>query len=307
MMIPRITLLTVAICSLALGCANTGGSGGCAPATDTTGGNDTTGGADITGGNDASTTTKTDGATTPNKDASTPTGDWTISKLQKGVDEKACATAHQGFHNGPKAVSLADVVVATPPLFKIAKTLDGIYVQSKGGGLWNGLYVVGPTGADIAKLKVGDVISVSGDVQDYYCQTQLKATSIGAAKGTEMPVSVTQTLDTVGVHAKPEDNEATESVLVSLENLVVSDPAPENAKSKKKFCGFWVGKDADDKALLVACTWGTTFATYDKDKSTWTTTVNKGDKVKSLKGVIQFSFDEYKLAPLGDAGIDWEK
>ncbi len=306
MKIQRTLLLTLAICSLTFGCANTSGSGG--STADTAGqdaGADTTA-ADTTAKTDAATTNTTDGGSTAKTDAATTPSDWTISKIQKAVDEQACATAPKGFHNGPKEVTLNDLVVATPPLFKIAKTLDGIYLQTKGGGLWNGLYMVGPTGADIAKLKVGDVISVSGDVQDYYCQTQLKATSVGSAKGTELPVSTTQTLDEVGMNAKPETNEAAESVLITMENLVVSDPEPKS-KNDKKFCGFWVGKDDGDKALLVTCTWGTTFATYDKDKSTWNTTVKKGDKIKSLTGVIQFSFDEFKLAPLGDAGIDWDK
>ena len=303
----RTLLLTIAICSLTFACANTsgGGGGGADPdagtATDTGGGGDDSGGTTKT---DAGTTTPTDSGTTTKPDAG-PTGDWTIEKLQKAVDEKACATAPKGFHNGPKKVTLSGLVVSTPPLLKIAKTLDAVYVKTKGGGLWNGLYVVGAAGADIAKLEPGQVISVTGDVQDYYCQTQLKATLVNASKATELPVSTTVTLDQLGVHAKPEDNEATESVLVSMDNLVVSDPEPKSSKGTK-FCGFWVGKDADDKALLVVCTWGTTFATYDKDAKTWNTTVKKGDKVKSLRGVVQYSFEEYKLAPLGDDGIDWE-
>lgn len=303
--IMRYSLLTLAICGLGLGCANTGGSGGGGSSNSNTdagtqptdaGGGQTDAGAQQ---GDSGGSTKTDGGATP--------GAWTIESLQKAVDETACAVAPGGFLNGPAKVTLNDVVVATPPLLKVdsKKTLDGIFVQTKGGGPWSGMYVVGPTGADIGILKAGDVISVTGDVLDYYCLTEFKASLISVT-GTELPVATTATLDQLGMHAKPEDNEALESVLVSMGDLVVSDPEPKSPKGTK-FCGFWVGKDADDKALLVVCTWGTTFATYDKDAKTWQTTVKKGDKIKSLRGAVQFSFEEFKLAPLGDAGIEWDK
>lgn len=301
-LLPLVSLSFGLACLAMVGCASTGGSGGGDLPVDAGSQQTDTGAAQTDTGGQAGTDA---GAQTT--DSGPQTSDWTIEKLQKSVDETACAAAPGGFLNGPKGVVLNDVVVATPPLNKVdsKKTLDGIFLQTKGGGPWNGLYVVGPADSDIANLKAGDVVSVTGDVLDYYCLTEFKATAI-SVKGTELPVAVTVTLDQLGVHAKPEDNESLESVLVNMGAVVVSDPEPKSTKGTK-FCGFWVGKDADDKALLVVCTWGTSFATYDKDAKTWNTTVKKGDKIKSLRGAVQFSFDEFKLAPLGDAGIEWDK
>ena len=35
--------------------------------------------------------------------------------------------------------------------------------------------------------------------------------------------------------------------------------------------------------------------------------VKKGDKLNSIRGIVEYSYSEYKIAPLGDAGIDWKK
>ena len=142
---------------------------------------------------------------------------------------------------------------------------------------------------------------------DFYCMTQISESLIDAKKdASELPVATTLTFDQIGTAAKAADNEAVESVLVSIENAVVSDPQPKS-KTGKTFCGFWIGKDENDKALLVVCKWKTTFSSYDTDKKIWTTKVKKGDKLNSISGIVEYSYSEYKIAPLGDAGIDWKK
>ena len=288
-------LAMLAALTSAIGCAET--TGGTAAVDATTSGNDTTGGNDATTGTD----------TTTGGDTATGGTAVTIEDMQKEMEKVDCTAASNGFTNGPKGVTIKGAVLATPINFKIDKAgkLDAAYIQTKGGGLWNGIYITGANGGTLGKLKVGDVIDLTGDVTDYYCATQITTKTITKVEGaTELPVAVTLTLSQIGGSAAPGDNEATEGVYVSIENVVVSDNEPKGTDGKPHG-DFFVGKDDKDKAVLITPGFSTTFSKKGADEL-YSADFPVGKKFKSIRGVIKYDFGAYKLVPLGDAALHAE-
>ncbi|MCB9740651.1 MAG: hypothetical protein H6747_15415 [Deltaproteobacteria bacterium] len=295
------TLTLLLAGTLAVACADVGGGGGGDGADTSTGG-----GTDATGGNDSTGGGGTDGTGGGGTDGTGGTAQVvTIKEMQEEMEKLDCTKF--SFTNGPKGVKLVDVIVASPIQFKAIQSkngdLDAAYVQTKGGGLWNGIYVTAANGGEFGKLKQGTTVTLEGEVKDYYCATQFDAKVItpGTA-AVEIPVAVTLTLDKLGDKAAETDNEAAEGVLVSLENLVVSDNEPLGTDGKPHG-EFYVGKDKSDKSVLVAPGFSTTFSKKGDDGN-YRAIFEVGKEFKSIRGIVTYSFGKWRLIPVGDAGLD---
>lgn len=292
------TLTLLLAGTLAVGCADVGGSGGGTTDTSTGGGSDTTAGSDSTSGG-------SDGTTGSDTGAGGEAQVVTIKEMQEEMEKLDCTKF--SFTNGPKGVKLVDVVVASPIQFKAIKSkngdLDAAYVQSKGGGLWNGIYVTAANGGEFGKLKMGATVTLEGEVKDYYCATQFDAKVItpGTA-AVEMPVATTITLDKLGDKAAETDNEAAEGVLISIENVVVSDNEPLGTDGNPHG-EFYVGKDKSDKSILVAPGFSTTFSKKGDD-GYYRAIFEVGKEFNSIRGIVTYSFGKWRLIPVGDAGLD---
>ncbi len=68
-------------------------------------------------------------------------------------------------------VTVPKLTVTSPPV----ADGYGFYVQDPSGGPWSGLFVY--TGETVADVEVGDQLTVSGEIQEYYGATQLVASS----------------------------------------------------------------------------------------------------------------------------------
>ena len=92
---------------------------------------------------------------------------------------------------------------------------EGFFIQDEGGGEWSGIYVfVGQAGGDINPL-VGDKITITGVVSEYYDSTQIVLSN---ADG----MTVTGEGDVVPtVVSNVSDWEPYEGVVVSLQNQEV--------------------------------------------------------------------------------------
>ena len=223
--------------------------------------------------------------------AETKTSDL-LSEIQGAVDYKKCSQ----FTNKSKGVTVRNLTVVSPRRYVTSK-LDGIYVQAKGGGDHSGLYVVGEAKGDVSKLKIGEVITVTGNNKGFYCAQQLDAELVNKESGTELPAGLTVTLAKVGQAASLEDNQKLENALVEVHNVTVVDTVGDKAN----FGNVYVGKDDADKALVLTTIrdkgWSDALGVYDWDKKTWTYNVKKGDKLKVVRGIVTFSFDHWRLHP----------
>ncbi|MBM4343851.1 MAG: hypothetical protein FJ100_10810 [Deltaproteobacteria bacterium] len=282
--------------ALATSCANTGGGGGAAGGgttdTATGGGSDTkaTGADTATGGSTDGGGTKTDGGSTAGEEKN-------IVDIQKA--SAACPNPAPQTWGDSKGVTIRNVVVSSPARSEgSAGTLVGLFVQQKGGGQWSGLYVTGKKSAELGQAKPGDVLTLTGDVKDFYCFTQIYSTfTTIESQGKELPVALTVTTADLGEKAGAEKTEPYEGVLVQLHDVVVGDDAL--GSDGKPHGEIYVGKDKDDKAVRIASSF---FGVYLSDKTkgadgkdVFTPKYPKGTKLGTLTGVVEYAFGQYRL------------
>ncbi len=287
----------IAALALTGACANTGGGGGAAGGggtTDTATGGGTAdtagaGGDTATGGTTDSTAAKTDGSSAGEEK--------NIVDIQKASAK--CPTPAPQLWGDSKGVTIRNVVVSSPARSEgTAGTLVGLFVQQKGGGQWSGIYVTGKKAGELGQAKPGDVLTLTGDVKDFFCFTQIYSTfTTIESQGKELAVALTVTTDDLGEKAGAEKTEPYEGVLVQLKDVVVGDDAL--GSDGKPHGEQYVGKDKDDKALRIASDF---FGVYLSDKTkgadgkdVYTPKYPKGTKLGTLTGVVEYAFGQYRL------------
>ena len=281
------TTVLMGLCALASACANTssGGGGTAEDAAADTGAADTTsGGKDTTPGQDTAQI---------GTDAASAGSTVTISQIQQDPSSTGC-TAETGFVDGAKGITLAQVIVVSPVLTTTAKTSgktsDAVWVQTKGGGMWSGVELYSPSPGPLTSLKPGDVITVTGDVSEAYCVTEVKPIAITPQGATDIPVAVTVDVDSIGASQPAATNESYESVYISLQNVIVADPGVLGTDGKIHYIS--VGKSDTDKSVLVS----SGFGNYVTDK-TGGASYKKGQKL-NVQGILTYSFSQYVVTPL---------
>ena len=125
----------------------------------------------------------------------------TLAEIQQGDYENRTVTVES-------VVAVTDLVS------------DHFWVQDAGGGEWGGMYVyVGPWIETPVTVSAGDVLNITGSVSEYYDLTEL---TLDTAEDLTV-VSSDGTPTAVSLSSAPSDWENYESVLVTLENVSVTD------------------------------------------------------------------------------------
>ncbi len=305
------TMLVLSLAAgLAMACAETsptgGGGDGGAVATDT--------GSTGTDG----TATDTGAAGTDTGAAGTDTGGGGgTAKVMTVKELLQAAQAVQGkvktcpaFAN-PPALSKVSVkgLVAVTPVYKAGTTLDGLFVQVKGGGAFSGLRLVGDKASKLFEgVTVGTGFDIEGQVVIFYCEVQIQITKLTkSADAAVLPQATTVTLADIGEAGTADSNNSYEAALVTLNDVVISKTEALGTDGKPHG-DLWIGKAKGDEGLIVRTNFEfpTTFYTYDKDTKKWTTKLVEGQKLKSISGVLTYSYEHWKLQPLSDAMLVWD-
>ena len=186
------------------------------------------------------------------------TGYATIADIQSGAIAEG------------ETVTIQNAVVTT----SISSDEEGFFIQDEGGGEWSGIYVfVGQAGGGIVPL-IGDKLTITGSVSEFYDSTQLVVSSVES-------MTVTGETDPVAsvLTAAPEDWEVYEGCLVELADQTVTSDVNSYGEADLS-----IGIPMDDLFFrFETC--------YDAEYS-------------SVTGVITYSFEEYKLNPRTQADLD---
>ena len=225
-------------------------------------GNDGTSGA--SGSTSADGSSGTDGATTA--------GTASPATLQDSAVSKGC-DPNQQFSNGDANLTME--LVLTTPVFDVSDNVMGFYA-AQGSGEYNGVLVTAGQGVMFPALAQGDSVQVTGDHVEFYCMTQLRASSVTRlGEGTAVePTAITGDALASEVSAEP-----LEGVLVKLENVTVE------ATSQYDF--------TVTGGTLVT---GSAFAAGFYP--------NVGDEISSLVGVVDFSFNKHKVQIRSAADVE---
>jgi predicted extracellular nuclease len=218
----------------------------------------------------------------------------TLAELQ--AMKTACANPPVAFDNFMTGVAVNDVVVTSP--LRTLSGFEGVFVQDQGGGAWSGIYLMMKgAGTDLADLKPGDVISVVGAAKEYYCFTELQADSITASGANQTPTVLTVSPSTIAEAAAQDALEPYESVLVRLENVVVSDSLADGTDGKPHG-DIYVGTSDSDKLVRLGGGFGMYLTEYDKTTKVYSEKYPVGTPFASVTGVLEYSYGQFKLIPV---------
>jgi hypothetical protein len=173
-------------------------------------------------------------------------------------------------------VTLNGVVVTSPrfdaftPDNDGSTALDGYFVADQAGGAFSGLFVVIDR-AEATEYLPGDVLNLSGDLEERYCFTQLYVTSHEVTGTAAQP-------DPTEVTAETLSDETHESGIVTLKNIEVT--------GNTDWGGFVL-------AGGVEVAFG--FASYFLN-------LNVGGTY-DITGAVKYSYNTFQLIPRSDADV----
>lgn len=148
----------------------------------------------------------------------------------------------------------------------------GFCIADEEGGPWSGVYVYAP----FHRPYYGERLEITATVNEYFGMTQLQ--SIEALN----VLSVGHTLPVATVTVSQANAEAYESVLVHIENVTVSD---ENVNNQ----GFmWAVTDGADTLFV-------------EDLCPYRYIWRQGATLDAIRGVMWYSFGDFKISPRYDA------
>jgi hypothetical protein len=163
-------------------------------------------------------------------------------------------------------VTVAGVVTAISPhgLF--------YYIADPSGGEWSGLKVAGAA----LRRSVGERVSVTGEVVEYFGETRLSEWSARGFGSAALPEpSPARVLDLVV------DGEPWEGVLIRVDDaLVIGETS--------RYGEFPIRDDSGVRAALV-----------DDEFHTWYI-ADPGDRFESITGIVAFGFGDFLLEPRSD-------
>ncbi|MCC6623424.1 MAG: hypothetical protein IT385_19345 [Deltaproteobacteria bacterium] len=263
----RVGLIGVGALTALGACDGDNGNGNPTTTTDTTSSETTTG----------DTTTTTD--TRPPEEIDVgPVTPGTVKALQAEATLVDCvADAVNGFITVNPTATIADAIVVSAKFNASGDAagagLDGYYVADAGGGAWSGILVTTErAGAfEAGGFAIGDKVDVAGELQEFFCFTQLKASSITADGTGTAPDALAVATGDVG--------EALESVLVKLSGVTLE---PASASGGLKIAGSDIGVSFDIASGFIELGAG---GKYD------------------ITGVIGYAFDKWQILPRSPADI----
>lgn len=182
--------------------------------------------------------------------------------------EVTVADLQQGNVAEDSVVTLTGVIVTSP----ITQDGEGFYIQDAGGGAWSGIYVFLQGTFDGLFLEVGDKLTISGTYTEFYDFSELTITGMDDIDVTGEADVTTVAMDDMT------DMEQWEGVLVSL------------ADQTFEACPNTYGETTLASGLKV----NDQFFAYESDP---------GATVTELIGLVEYSFEEFKLNPRSAADL----
>ncbi|MEQ8279859.1 MAG: hypothetical protein RMA76_03895 [Deltaproteobacteria bacterium] len=178
------------------------------------------------------------------------------------------------------AVELRNVVVTA--VVTEGGQAGSFYVQESAGGQYSGVFVFLPMNAPVPSVQVGDRVTLTGTLEEYFGLTEVRFGSlIARTAGTPLTPEVVSaaSIATGGIFA-----EGYECVLVEVQNVSVTDPNPDAPMD--------FGEFAVTGGLRV-------------DNALWPPLPRPplGTQIDFVAGVLHYAFENFKLLPRGGADI----
>ncbi|MBL8788284.1 MAG: hypothetical protein JNJ59_25545 [Deltaproteobacteria bacterium] len=188
-----------------------------------------------------------------------------ITDLQGAAISTTCPSPAPQFQNGVRGVDIQGIVVAGR--YDVTASLHGYIVADGTQAPYSSIIVTVPA-ASATNFVPGDEVRATGDHQEFYCLTQFRSSTIEKVGG-PAPIPTPATLA-----KNSPDLEKFEGMLVELTDVNVTGDDGHGAATTD--AGVLI-----DKTLMGAG--------FSKPAS--------GTKLSSLKGVVVYSFDAFRVSP----------
>ena len=226
-------------------------------------------------------------------------GPMTISEIQSGSASVTCANS-SGTTTTFAGVQLEPSVVVGPS-FTIGTTTksQGFFVAPASGsmdGTNAGIQVVVYNGT--VAVNPGDVVSITGDVKEFYCMTEIAAdaANVQVTGKVAPPIPAQVQVGLLG----PNSAEPFEDELIQLSDVYVVSPNTTGTDGKTHGeCS--IGASSGTAVLFFAP--GLSFTQKDAASGQIVTKFTAGQHFTSLTGILTYSFGEWLLKPRTDADI----
>lgn len=208
-----------------------------------------------------------------------------------------------------KTVTLSGVVTASAE----PNNLGYVFIQQEGGLLgWAGIMCIG--NPQLSSLKVGDKVTLTGDIIESFGCTRLENITSVAITATGLSIPTTTLDPSVFSTYDFATNEAYESMLITVAkqgtpgSIYVTD---NNADDPSNFAEYRVGTDVlapDNGCRIIAgrqtsSTYSSLNVSYVNDvqwmpnSGVTQVVVQNGDCMSSVTGIMYYSFSNMKLMP----------
>lgn len=219
----------------------------------------------------------------------------TIQEVQSSSASQTCAKPDAIVPSGK--VALKSVVLTGAPTKVKGKSGNNLlfYVTPSNGPTdpsWAGLQVL--VLGESLTLDAGDVLDVAGDVNEYFCMTELVVNpgDVQIVGKVAPPLAYTLPLSALGTDAA----EPYEDDLVRVKNVFVSNPNVLGSDGKPHG-QFAIGPGAGTSVVAVSLPFPTSYAANQVP------TVQTGQKFASITGNLTYVFGAWVLKPRSDADL----
>ncbi len=193
-------------------------------------------------------------------------------------------------------VTVSGVVTAdTSDIPGFGSAAARVYIQN-GNTPWSGIWV---SGVSALPLKRGDNITVTGEVREDFSVTQLNNLTSVVVNSSNNPLPAPVVLQTGAIGKKTNntvDAEQYESVLIQYNNAFVT---AKSADGTSNFGEIFISDNSGDTRVELQEGNHSYHNAWEAGLSG--TEVQVGAKFGEIKGVLYFSFSNYKLVPRKDA------
>jgi hypothetical protein len=164
---------------------------------------------------------------------------------------------------------------------------------------WSGIWLTTADSAaqrQMSALRNGDSISVTGTVQEQFDVTRLGNITnvVKVSGGNTLPSPVVRTTGSLNVSNGVASAEAYEGMLVQLNNVTVTDIAPTFSDATEYNVNDGSG------AAVVQRSGKNKYSNVPADSITGKTILRVGNKIGVLRGIVYYSFNQYKFVPRTD-------
>jgi hypothetical protein len=200
-------------------------------------------------------------------------------------------------------LTLSGIITADTTQISLSPATSGStnawYMQSTNQP-WSGIWLTATDTTvqrQMAALRNGDSVNVTGTVQEQYDVTRLggitAVTKISG--GNTLPAPVVRTAGSLNVGNGNPSAEPYEGMLVRLNNLTVTDVYPTYSDVTEYSVSDGTG------AAIVQRSGRNKYSNVPADTSSGKTILREGDTIASLTGIVYYSFNQYKFVPRTDA------